>query len=245
MKKDPAIFFGRNILREALSVQAPVSKIFYETSAAKTFASSLSAVKRRNIILEAGIPNEVKHQSHQGIAFFTTHEFYLPFSDVTLLKYPFVVLCNQIEDVHNFGSIARCSGAFGAKLIIHESKGSASLTAAAMKASAGVAFHLKFMKVESLHEPLKALSSAGFSIIGMDASDKSVSLFDWVPTFPLALVLGSESDGIAPTLKARCQTLIKIPMEKFAESLNVSHAAAIAMNWIYKSESKIRAPLHR
>ncbi len=239
-KPESRLFFGRNVLREALSAKAKIKEIYCETEAAQSFAESLSAVKKNSIPLKNGMPHEVKHQSHQGIAFETEHEFYIPFSATNLRGFPFVVLCNEVEDVHNFGSIARCAGAFGAKLVVHEYKNSAQLTAAAMKASAGVAFHLKFMKVGHLSEAVKELSAAGRHIIGLDISDRAVSLFNWVPEFPLALILGSEGEGISASLKSRCQTLVKIPMEKFAESLNVSHAAAIAMNWIYKSESKLK-----
>jgi 23S rRNA (guanosine2251-2'-O)-methyltransferase len=229
------IFFGRNILREALAAKAEISEIYYETDSAKKFAESLGQVRTLKIPLKLGIPSEFKNQSHQGIAFKTSHRFYFSLSEINFRKFPFVILCNQVEDVHNFGSIARCAAGFGAKLIIHEEKNSAELTAAAMKSSAGLAFRVSFVKVPNLISAIKELNSAEYNIAGLDIGKNSVSLFDWVPLFPLALVLGSEGSGIAAPIKARCQNLIRIPMEPIAESLNVSHAAAIAMNWIYNA----------
>ncbi|MDB5036553.1 MAG: putative tRNA/rRNA methyltransferase Mvan [Bacteriovoracaceae bacterium] len=235
MNLKSSLFFGRNILREALAVKAPISEVYYETESAKKFAASLYGIKSQNIPLIPKIPSEFKNQSHQGIAFQTTHPFYQKFSAGDLRKFPFVILCNHIEDIHNFGSIARCAAGFGAGLIIHEEKNSAELTAAAMKSSAGLAFRISFMKVSNLNIPLKELKAAGFNIVGLDVDKSSVNLFEWVPTFPLALVLGSEGSGMEPAVKKECDTLVRIAMEAKAESLNVSHAAAIAMNWAYRA----------
>jgi 23S rRNA (guanosine2251-2'-O)-methyltransferase len=232
-----AVYYGRNILREAFAAKAVVSEIYYDTEPAKKFAESLNAVKSQKIPLKNGIPNEFKHQSHQGIAFKTAHEFYIPYSSEALKKFPFIILCNKVEDVHNLGSIARCAAGFGAKLIIHEEKNSAELTAAAIKSSSGLAFRLSFMKIPSLSTAAKDLTSLGFHLVGLDVAKNSVSLFDWIPNFPLALVLGSEGEGIEPAVKARCEALVKIPTEAWVESLNVSHAAAVAMSWAYRSNS--------
>ena len=231
----PQIFFGRNILVEALNVEAPISKIFVDTEAAKKFAESLQRVKARKIPLVDGIPSYAKNQGHQGIVFETTHAFYENYSPEIFKKFPFIIFCNHVEDVHNFGSIARCAAAFGAGLIVHEENASASLTASAVKSSAGLAFRLRWMAVKNITTPLSALRAQGFHIVGLDAQKNSVGLFEWIPQFPLALILGSEGFGIAKEVKAQCEALIKIPMEKFADSLNVSHAAAIAMNWAFRA----------
>lgn len=229
------LYFGRNILREALAAKISISEIFYETESAKKFLEALPAMRSQKTSLKSGLPTEVKNQSHQGVAFKTEHSFYIPYSAQDLRNFPFVVLCNQVEDVHNLGSIARCAAGFGAKLIIHEEKGSAELTAAAIKSSAGLAFRLSFMKVPHLTSVAKDLAQSGFHLVGLDVAKTSVSLFEWIPQFPLALILGSESDGIEPSVRARCETLVKIPTETWVESLNVSHAAAVAMSWAYRS----------
>ena len=140
-----------------------------------------------------------------------------------------------MEDVHNLGSVIRCAAGFGAKLIIHEEKESASLTPAAVKSSAGLAFHLRFSKTQNLPNTLQKLAQNGFHIIGLDAGTRSLEMRDWIPQFPLALVLGSEGEGISSAVQARCESLVRIKTEKILESLNVSHAAAIAMQWVYEN----------
>jgi len=235
MNSEATYFFGRNILKEALAAKTKVDEIFFETPSARKFAEGIYAVRSLKIPMSEGMPHEFKHQSHQGIAFRTSHSFYQNLSIPQLKEFPFIIFCNHVEDVHNFGSIARCAAAFGARAIVHEEKNSAELTPAAMKSSAGLAFRIKFSKVSNIIHPLKELISEGYHIVGLDAAPKATALFDWRPSFPLALVLGSEGCGIEPSVKSICSEIVQIPMEKFAESLNVSHAAGIAMNWAYRS----------
>ncbi|PIR21763.1 MAG: hypothetical protein COV44_11430 [Deltaproteobacteria bacterium CG11_big_fil_rev_8_21_14_0_20_45_16] len=233
-KRIEGLYFGRNILREALEAEVEISEIYYDTDAAFEFINSLKGVKTFGARLVKGLPAIIKNQAHQGVAFWTPHTFYRPLRDYPLNKQRFVILCNHVQDIHNFGSIVRCAVAFGAGLLIHEEKGSAELTAAAMKSSAGLAFRLSFCKVEHLSEATRALAKNGFRIIGLDAGNNAQVLRDWIPQFPLALVLGSEGEGISVGIKKYCESLVSIPMERAAESLNVSHAAAIAMNWVYE-----------
>ncbi len=228
---EDGLYFGRNVLKEALLSKVEIEEIFYENEAALKFINQLRLPS--NIRIHAEIPGPMKKYSHQGVVFRTTHSFYKSFDRLQLSQFPFVVLCNQVEDVHNLGSITRCAVAFGAKLIIHEEQNSAPMTAAAVKSSAGLAFRISFCKVSQLSSALPKLASSGFHIVGLDVGESALSLQDWIPQFPLALMLGSESDGIQPALRKKCESLVKIPMEKSAESLNVSHAAAIAMQWAY------------
>lgn len=229
------IYFGRNILKEALAAKIQIDEIFYDTEPAKKYVEGLKEFKKRPAPLRPELPKEVRQQNHQGIAFRTSHSFYETYRIENLKKFPIIILCNQIEDVHNLGSIARCAAGFGAKWIIHEEKKSAEVTAAVVKSSAGLAFGLRFSKVSNLQLVCKDLAQSGFHLVGLDVTPHAISLFDWVPTFPLALILGSESKGMESSIKAKCESLIRIPMETRVESLNVSHAAAIALSWIYRS----------
>lgn len=233
--KEAGLFFGRNVLREALIAKVPIEEIFYDSEPALRFLESLKGLKDSKVKRTDGLPGLMQKYSHQGIVFRTSHVFYSEISGLSLQKFPFVVVCNQLEDVHNLGSVIRCAAGFGAKLLIHEEKESASLTAAAVKSSAGLAFHLRFAKTGNLPSTLQKLAQNGFHIIGLDAGSRSLEMRDWIPQFPLALVLGSENEGLSSAVQARCESLVKIKTEKILESLNVSHAAAIAMEWVYEN----------
>ncbi len=238
----PGFYFGRNTLKEALSARAPISKIHVLNPSAYEFVKSLFKETKRDINsleIEEGLPAQVKSEAHQGVAFKTSHRFYFPLTGENLAHVPHVVICNHIEDVHNLGSIARCAAAFGFGAIIHEQTKSAELTSAVMKASVGLAFRLKFFKVPTVAEILPELKSCGYRIVGLEAESKSLSLEVWDPPAKVALVLGSEGQGLEDAVKSQCHELVKIRMAPKVESLNVSHAAAIVMEKIFKPGSSV------
>ncbi len=227
-------YYGRNILREAIAAKVFIDIIHVEARAAYEFVESLPQLNRAQFKFEEGIPAPLRKEAHQGIAFRTNHEFYSPYSFERLRNFPFIVLCNHIEDVHNLGSIARCAAGFGAKIILHEEIGSASVTPGAVKSSAGCAFKLEFMKVPSIHGVAKTLKKNGFALAGLDISEKATSLYDWKPKFRLALVLGSEKKGIDPELRDECDELIRIPMAPNNRSLNLSNAVAVVTYEVWR-----------
>ncbi|MBN8554661.1 MAG: RNA methyltransferase [Deltaproteobacteria bacterium] len=238
MKKKSQILYGRHILKEAVAANIPILTIWVETKSAYDFAVELLGSKYPKIQFEEGIPPKFKNEVHQGVVFQTTYSFYLPYSIEQARKFDFVILCNHLENIQNLGSIARCAAAFGASLIIHENKRSASMTMAAVKSSAGCAFKLNFMEVDEISSVAELLRKSGYLVAGLDAGKNSIPLYDWQPRKPIALVLGSESDGIEEIVRVQCSELIRIPMENNVESLNVSHAASIVMSWVKKFSKK-------
>ncbi len=233
-----SIYFGRNILKEALSSRVTILEIFVETRSAYEWLKSLKEMSSFKGKIEEGIPKAIAKEAHQGIAFRSNHEFYIPFDAKKLRDHELIVLCNHIEDIHNLGSIVRCAAAFGSTLVVHESESSASMTSAALKASAGCGFKVSMMRVDELPAMMKTLKSAGFQVAGLEGERGSQDLYEWRPSEKVALVLGSESDGLEPSVKSLCDPLVRISMKSGVESLNVSHAASIAMSWIAQSKRK-------
>lgn len=229
------VLFGRNILEEAISVNAPISEIFFENEASRKFVESILSKSSLRISLKQGLPNDIRHQSHQGVAFFTAHDFYLS-SLPDLKSLPFILMCNHLEDVQNLGAITRSAAAFGVNLMVHEDRRSVKLSPAAVKASAGFAFRMKFFQVSNLSYFAKHLTDAGFFVVGLEATGESQDLFEWKPQRPLALVVGAEGEGLSKPLKSACDFLVKIPMTQGVDSLNVSQATSIALAWIHRGQ---------
>lgn len=226
------IYYGRNILREAIKAKAFIDTIYVETKSAYDYVQSLPYIKEMTIKYEEGIPKSLQKENHQGIAFRSNHEFYEPYSIERLREFQFIVICNHIEDVHNMGSIARCAAGFGAQVIVHDETGSASVTSGVVKASAGCAFRIPFMRCDTLSSATKSLKKSGYQIVGLDVGEKTLSLYEWGPQTPVVIILGSEQRGIEREMRNQCDHLIKIPMETGFDSLNVSHAASIALSWL-------------
>jgi 23S rRNA (guanosine2251-2'-O)-methyltransferase len=226
------IYYGRNILREAIKAKAFIDMIYVETKSAYDYVQSLPYIKEMTIKYEEGIPKSLQKENHQGLAFRSNHEFYVSYSIERLREFQFIVICNHIEDVHNMGSIARCAAGFGAQIIVHDETGSASVTSGVVKASAGCAFRIPFMKCDSLSSVARSLKKSGYQIVGLDVGEKTISLYEWVPKTPIVIILGSEQRGIDRDIRNQCDYLMKIPMENGFDSLNVSHAASIALSWL-------------
>lgn len=81
---------------------------------------------------------------------------------------------------------------------------------------------------------LKRLKKAGFHIVALEQTKKSVNIYEWKPKFPLALIVGNEKTGVKANLLKYCDAAVHLPMRGKKKSLNVSVAAGIAMYNITK-----------
>jgi 23S rRNA (guanosine2251-2'-O)-methyltransferase len=141
---------------------------------------------------------------------------------------PLLVVADGVTDPHNLGALLRSAdfaGATGAVLGRHRA---ARLTAAATKAAAGAIEHLRVAVVPGIPSALAELSSRGVWSVGLDA-EADGSLYELaVAAEPLALVLGSEGEGLGRLARERCDLLVRIPPRGATATLNVSVAAAVA-----------------
>jgi 23S rRNA (guanosine2251-2'-O)-methyltransferase len=230
------IFFGRNPLVEALRAQLPVEEIFCEgprdqqwaREIASEFMDSSAKIPMRSIL-----PNPPKGIRSQGIAFRVAHDFYCNPEDIDWEEETRVLFCNHLEDVQNLGALARSAAAFGFGIIVHERQRSVSMNEQALRISMGLAFRIRFLQVSNLLPLLLSLHKKDFELVGLDAAGEQ-TIYDWEPqTGRIALVLGSESQGISRPIQKKLDLSLNIPMEEGVDSLNVSQAGAIAMSRLY------------
>jgi len=140
-----------------------------------------------------------------------------------------LVALDGITDPHNLGAIIRSGAAFGAHGVVIPSRRSATMTAAAWKASAGAAARLPVAKTGNLNQFVERAQRAGYVVVGL-TGDGTVDIAD-APgvTGPTVLVVGAEGDGLGRLMRDRCDVLASIPIGSAVESLNASVAAAIAL----------------
>ncbi len=228
------IFFGRNILLEALESQAVVHEIFVANDSARKWADSVVSRLGRRIPLRSSLPTEVKSANHQGIAFRCNHSFYRDLSKAVFKEHPCVLFTNHVEDPQNFGGLIRAARAFGFTLLVHENRRSAQLNATVMKASAGNAFGMSFIEVSNLVNAAADFRKEGYWLFGLEKSEEATSLYKWESQAPLVLAVGSESDGLTRTLRAQLDGFFFIPILPKVESLNVVQAGTVAMSWVFQ-----------
>jgi 23S rRNA (guanosine2251-2'-O)-methyltransferase len=158
-------------------------------------------------------------------------------SERELGSYPFpddalVVMLDGITDPQNLGAAARSAEAAGAALLVTRTRRSADVTSAAVRASAGALMHLPHARVANLARAIERLRSAGFWVIGLDASATATIFDDPCPDGRVAVVVGNEGEGLARLTRERCDALVSLPMHGQVGSLNAAASLAAAL-WAY------------
>lgn len=172
--------------------------------------------------------------NHQGIMAHITPTKFLVEEDLIVLaqssshKVLFVVLDN-IQDPRNLGACIRNAAAFGASAVVISRNATCDLTATVKKVASGAADLVPIAKIGNLTNCLKQLQKHGVWVISLAASHSSdLSTIDL--TMPIALVLGSEDQGVRNLIKQNSDFLAKIPMiHSGINSLNLSVATGICL----------------
>ena len=139
-----------------------------------------------------------------------------------------VVVCAQVRDPGNAGTVIRCADAFGADAVVLTHGSVDAYNPKTVRASVGSLFHLPVVADVGLEEATDALKAAGLTVIAADGSG-SGTLLDLDLTGPIAWVFGNEAWGLPPADLAVADIVTRVPMWGAAESLNLSTAAAVCL----------------
>jgi 23S rRNA (guanosine2251-2'-O)-methyltransferase len=139
------------------------------------------------------------------------------------------LLLDGVTDPHNFGAILRSAEAAGCQGVLVPKDRSCPVTAVVEKAAAGALAHLALGQITNLSRTLDQLKAVGIWVYGLAGDSSASPLFDTDLTGNVALVVGSEGEGLRPLVRRHCDGLLAIPMAGAISSLNASVAAAIAL----------------
>lgn len=165
---------------------------------------------------------------HQGIAAYVsplpdTYE-----TDLTPKDASVVVILDQVTDPHNVGAVLRSAAAFDADAVIVTQRNAPEATGAMAKSASGALELIPLIFVSNLARTMQTLKDKGYWCVGMDGSAEK-TLRDAALPRKVALVMGSEGYGLRRLTAQNCDFMVKLPISKQVESLNVSNAAAIAL----------------
>ena len=139
-----------------------------------------------------------------------------------------ILVLDEVQDPHNLGACLRSAAAAGATAVVFPKDKAVQVNATVRKTSAGAADTLPVFSVTNLSRTLRDLQKAGVWIYGF-AGEAEASLYALDLKGNVALVMGSEGDGLRRLTRENCDQLVKIPMPGGFESLNVSVASGVAL----------------
>jgi len=239
------IAFGTRAVQEALNSGREIERILLQKGEHNDLFKEVVAEARRQHIPISTVPieklNRVTRKNHQGIIAFLSSVVYASLDNIIDECYqrgqePLLILMDRITDVRNFGAIARTAECLGVHAIVIPDKGNARLGGDAMKASAGALNHIPVCREENLKRSISYLKSSGIRVIA--CTEKAEALLPQQDLLgPVALLLGSEEDGISEAYLKLADTTVKVPMSGQVASLNVSVAAAIGLYEVIRQRS--------
>ena len=231
------MIFGTRAIIEAIQAGKDIEKILIRRDMTNDLARELYAVLGITETPVQKVPleklNRITTKNHQGVIAFISAVTYQHLEDIIPAVYesgrsPFIVVLDGVTDVRNFGAIARTCECAGVDAIVIPAKGGAAINADAVKTSAGALLSIPVCREMNLGNALKFLVSSGVKLVA--ATEKATEDYTVVSyTEPVAIVVGSEDEGIAPEHLRLCDNLVRIPLIGSIASLNVSVAAGIMM----------------
>ncbi|UOX99891.1 23S rRNA (guanosine(2251)-2'-O)-methyltransferase RlmB [Blastococcus sp. PRF04-17] len=239
----PELLLGRNPVVEALRAQIPATALYVVTgdthrTTDERIAESLALAADRGLpLLEVG-KAEFDRMSggalHQGIGLQVPPYDYAHPDDLLDAardsgRPPLVVAMDGVTDPRNLGAVVRSAAAFDAHGVVVPQRRSVGMTASAWRTSAGAAARVPVARAVNLARALGSYQDAGLQTVGL-AGDGDVDLeqYDGFAD-PVALVVGAEGSGLSRLVRERCDVVVRIPIGRDTESLNVSVAAGIAL----------------
>lgn len=228
---------GRKPILDAINQGKTIEKMWLDVSIKGELEIEIRKLSKAKHIPLVKVPKEklkrlVNRSNHQGLVAQISPIQYHKISDILPFlfeqgKTPRILILDRVEDVRNFGAIARSAVWFDFQAIIIPQKESARVNAISMKTSAGALTNIHVCRESSLVNCIEYLIDSGITCYAADMNGESST--PNASEQPLALIVGSEEKGISPALMKKAQTILSIPGTGKVESLNVSVAAAILM----------------
>ena len=171
---------------------------------------------------------------HQGMALQTALYPYVDFEDLVRVaergpEPAFLLVFDHLQDPQNAGSLLRTAEAAGVQGIILATDRAVAVTPAVVRASSGASEHLQVAMVNSLARILGLLKQKGIWVWGLDTAPELPLHTAVRLEGPVALVVGSEGEGLSRLVSSTCDGLMRLPMRGRIGSLNASIAGAIAL----------------
>lgn len=236
-ENDKDVIFGRNSVAEAIKSGRPLDSVMVARGdRGGSIPKIVADAKKAGIVIKEVDSKKLDficgHNNHQGIAALGAVKEYSTIEDIfdtaaERNEQPFIIICDEIEDPHNLGAIIRTAEAAGAHGVIIPKRRSASLSFTVAKTSAGAVEFMHVARVTNLPQTIEDLKKRGVWVYCADMDGEPFYKSDLKGA--IALVIGSEGNGVGRLVKEKCDVTLSMPMKGQINSLNASVAAGILM----------------
>jgi len=230
------LIYGRNPVKEALKAKRVKSILLTDSMNDPVILEEIKLQRiEYKIVSSSELTNKTKVDKHQGVVAFVKPYEYIDLNEIIRrsksVDVPIVLILDGINDPHNLGAILRSCDVFGVSGIIIGKHNQVPLNATVAKTSAGAINFVPVALVNNINNALEKLKENGFWVVSTDGSAPT-NYQDLKYDFPVALVVGSEGEGVSRLILKNSDYIVKIPQYGHVNSLNASVAAAILLSRI-------------
>lgn len=234
---DEELIAGRRPVEEAFAARRPARRLLVTPArrqALERIVLHATTLRIPIVEVEGGTLTAIAgFDGHQGVALVVEPRVFASLDAILARAIergepPFVLVLDSLEDPQNLGTLLRSAEGAGAHGVIFPTARQAPLSPAAVKASAGASEHLLLCPVDDLPGALADLHVRGLRIVGSEA-DAPLTARQADLRGPVAIVVGSEGHGLSPTIRRRCDLMVRIPMRGAIGSLNAAVAGSVLL----------------
>ena len=220
------LVYGRRAVLEALRGRREVLELWASERALAAEPRLVDAKAKPRP--ERELSERAGTRDHQGVVARVEPFRYADAYELAAVDRPLLAVLDRVTDPQNLGAVCRSADGAGATGVVVPAHGSAIVTAAVARASAGAVEHLPIAVVTNLARYLEDVKGPELWVYGT-AGDSARTMWETDLSGGVALVFGSEGKGLRPLVRRSCDALVAIPLTGSVESLNVGVAAALVL----------------
>lgn len=220
--------YGRRAVREALRGPREVRELWASERALSAEPWLRNGGPRVHVKADRELTEAAGTRDHQGVLARCEPYRYADAYELAKETSPLLVCLDRVTDPHNLGAVCRSAEGAGATGVIVPAHGSARVTPAVCRSSAGAVEHVRVAVVQNLARYLAEVKGPDLWVYGA-TGEAGKPMWETDLSGGAAFVFGAEGRGLRPLVRRTCDELISIPLAGNVESLNVSVAAAVLL----------------
>jgi 23S rRNA (guanosine2251-2'-O)-methyltransferase len=222
--------YGRRAVREALRGPREVLELWATERALKAepWLREPGPGVRTQVKAERDVSEAAGTRDHQGVLAFCEPYRYADAYELAGVERPLLACLDQVTDPRNLGAVCRAAEGAGATGVVLPAHGTARVTPAVCRASAGAVEHLPVAVVTNLARYLGEVKGPALWVYAA-AADAATEMWNADLSGGAVFVFGAEGRGLRPLVRRTCDDAVRIPLAVRTESLNVSVAAALLL----------------